>query len=214
MADKLMGSLKSRNISQIITERITAGIMNGELKPGQRLPTEEEFAARIGAGKSSVREAVKILEALGVLEIRRGDGTYVVDEFTGSMLDPVVYGILLAEKNEDDVLDFKLRVQDMAAADLLEHAASAQCAQLTKLPCDSYDDLLALEEALSRKVTNPLIGELYRQAIHIAARAVEPYAEALKLWLGAYVSALARNDAAQVYALLDEERSLLGLQRG
>ena len=70
----LMGSLRSRNISQIITERIAASIMNGELRPGQRLPTEDEFAARIGAGKSSVREAIKILEALGVLEIRRGDG--------------------------------------------------------------------------------------------------------------------------------------------
>ena len=204
-----MGSLRSRNISQIITERIAASIMNGELRPGQRLPTEDEFAARIGAGKSSVREAIKILEALGVLEIRRGDGTYVVDRFTGSMLDPMVYGILLADKSEADVVEFKVRVQRMVADSLLEQGRSVSYAHLLKMSCYTSDDILAVETALAHEVANPLIGELYRQTIQIAACTQEPFTEELGPWLQQFMRALAACDRQRVAQLLDEEYALL-----
>ena len=213
MPNDLMGSLRSRNISQIITERIAASIMNGELRPGQRLPTEEEFAARIGAGKSSVREAIKILEALGVLEIRRGDGTYVVDRFMGSMLDPMVYGILLADKSEDDVMEFKIRVQRMAADSLLQQGREVSYAPLLKMPCATSDDILALETALAQEVDNPLIGELYRQAIRIGARMQAPFAEGMGPLLRRFVQALADNDDARISQLLEEERNLFVLGR-
>lgn len=226
MSQRLMGSLRSRNISQIITERIVTSILNGELQPGQRLPTEDDFAARIGAGKSSVREAIKILEALGVLEIRRGDGTYVVDEFKGAMLDPVMYGILFAERNARDVVDFKIGVQRMAAEDLLAHGTRDQVALLAQQLgsfISSYDGeesqhldsnrlnerLLEAEEQLANLVTNPLIGELYRRSVRIAAHAQESCAVGLATWLCRYLDALAAGDAATVMVLLTEERTIL-----
>jgi GntR family transcriptional repressor for pyruvate dehydrogenase complex len=52
-------------------------IRTGELSPGSRLPSEHELAARFGIGRSSVREAVKALELVHVLDVRHGDGTYV-----------------------------------------------------------------------------------------------------------------------------------------
>ena len=221
-----MESLRSRNISQIITERIVDSILNNELQPGQRLPTEDDFAARIGAGKSSVREAIKILEALGVLEIRRGDGTYVVDEFKGAMLDPILYGILFAERNGVDVVEFKVGVQRMAAEDMLAHGTESQVAlfaQQLVAPVTSHDQqenrrlaastlnerLLVAEEQLAKLVTNPLIGELYRRSIRIAAHAQEPCAPDLFTWLRHYMDALAAGDAATITCLLAEERTIL-----
>ena len=226
MSQRLMRSLRSRNISQIITERIVASILNGELQPGERLPTEDDFAARIGAGKSSVREAIKILEALGVLEIRRGDGTYVVDEFKGAMLDPLMYGILFAERNAIDVVDFKVGVQRMASEDLLAHEIGDQVALLAEQfasPASEHDHaesqyadlgllnekLLVVEEQLAALVTNPLIGELYRRSVRIAAHAQEPCAFELATWLRLYLDALAVGDAAEVASLLAEERTIL-----
>ena len=219
MACNLMGSLRSRNISQIITERIVESLLTGELKPGQRLPTEDEFAQRIGAGKSSVREAIKILEALGVVEIRRGDGTYVVDEFRGSMLDPMVYGILLSPREAADVVDFKVRVQRMAADDIVERGVREPLAKAQELLADyvpddanlsTENDLLVDAECLLAQATaNPLVGELYRQAIRICAYQQQHHAAQMLVWMRAYVAALAEDDQERVASLLNQERAIL-----
>src|SRR5689334_20326844 len=52
-------------------------IVAGELRPGQRLPPEKELGERLGLSRGSLREAVKSLEVIRVLDVRRGDGTYV-----------------------------------------------------------------------------------------------------------------------------------------
>jgi len=57
--------------------RIKEMIMTGELHPGDRLPPEKELGERLGVSRSSLREAVKALEVIRVLDVRRGDGTYV-----------------------------------------------------------------------------------------------------------------------------------------
>jgi GntR family transcriptional repressor for pyruvate dehydrogenase complex len=57
--------------------RIKEMILRGELAPGSRLPPEKELSERLGLSRSSMREAVKALEVIRVLDVRRGDGTYV-----------------------------------------------------------------------------------------------------------------------------------------
>lgn len=57
--------------------RIKEMIVSGELRPGQRLPPEKELGERLGLSRNSLREAVKSLELIRVLDVRRGDGTYV-----------------------------------------------------------------------------------------------------------------------------------------
>ncbi|MDF2581206.1 MAG: FadR family transcriptional regulator, partial [Microbacterium sp.] len=58
-------------------EKIKDMIVRGELAPGSRLPPEKDLAERLGLSRSSMREAVKALEVIRVLDVRRGDGTYV-----------------------------------------------------------------------------------------------------------------------------------------
>ncbi|MES2866630.1 MAG: GntR family transcriptional regulator, partial [Actinomycetota bacterium] len=58
-------------------EKIKAMIVSGELSPGDRLPPEKELSERLGLSRNSMREAVKALEVIRVLDVRRGDGTYV-----------------------------------------------------------------------------------------------------------------------------------------
>ena len=58
-------------------QRIKAMIVGGQLRPGDRLPPEKELADQLGLSRSSMREAVKALEVIRVLDVRRGDGTYV-----------------------------------------------------------------------------------------------------------------------------------------
>lgn len=65
---------------------LRAMIAGGELAPGQQLPTEPELCARLGVSRGSLREAVRTLNALGMLESRQGAGTYVSGLRPGQML--------------------------------------------------------------------------------------------------------------------------------
>ena len=82
----------------IIVNQIIEYIIDGTFAPGQRIPTEIELAQSFGVGRNSVREAVKVLSAYGILEVRRADGTYVCSDFSPKILNPLIYGIVL-EKN-------------------------------------------------------------------------------------------------------------------
>ncbi|MFG3003323.1 FadR/GntR family transcriptional regulator [Streptomyces calvus] len=74
-------------VTQRAIERITAMIREGELEPGGRLPTERDLAARLGISRSSMREAIRALTVLGVLEARHGSGIYVTRLEAGDLLE-------------------------------------------------------------------------------------------------------------------------------
>lgn len=96
--DKLMIQLKrikSESVVQQIIDSLVEAMIRKELKPGDQIPTEMELAESLGVGRNSVREAIKILVYFGVLEIRRAEGTYVCEGFTDTMIDPIIYGIIL-----------------------------------------------------------------------------------------------------------------------
>ena len=88
---------KDSVVNQVV-KQITDSIIAGDLKPGDKLPTEPELCENFGIGRNSVREAIKILEAYGVVYIKRAEGTFVNDSYNHKMLDPMLYGILL-DKN-------------------------------------------------------------------------------------------------------------------
>ena len=73
-------------VTQRAIERIKVMITEGSLEPGQRLPTERDLAARLGISRSSMREAIRALTVMGVLEARHGSGIYVTALEAGDLL--------------------------------------------------------------------------------------------------------------------------------
>jgi GntR family transcriptional regulator, transcriptional repressor for pyruvate dehydrogenase complex len=72
-------------------------IQSGELPPGSRLPSENQLATQMGLSRSGVREAVKVLEAARVLEVRRGDGTFVTSLAPKLLLEGVGFAVELLQ---------------------------------------------------------------------------------------------------------------------
>src|SRR6478672_13698962 len=72
-------------------------IQSGELPPGSRLPPEHQLAAQMGLSRSGVREAVKVLESARVLDVRRGDGTYVTSLAPKLLLEGVGFAVELLQ---------------------------------------------------------------------------------------------------------------------
>ncbi|MZD08214.1 FCD domain-containing protein [Streptomyces sp. SID5785] len=74
-------------VTERAIEQLKAMIGSGGLEPGQRLPTERELAAQLGISRSSMREAIRALTVLGVLEARHGSGIYVTQLEAGDLLE-------------------------------------------------------------------------------------------------------------------------------
>src|ERR1700704_1363935 len=83
-------------------ERIKKMIVSGELKPGDRLPKEADLAERLGLSRNSLREAVKALSLIRVLDVKQGDGTYVTSLQPEILLDSVAF--LIDFHRDDSVL--------------------------------------------------------------------------------------------------------------
>ena len=112
-------SLKTESVVQKVINCLTDGMISGELKPGDKLPTEPELAATFGVARTSVREATKILTYLGVLESRRSEGTFVASGFQESMIDPMVYGIIL---NQGEDFDSLMELRELTEVGILRLA--------------------------------------------------------------------------------------------
>ena len=69
--------MEETNLSQKLSEDISALILEENLKPGDRLPNESVLASRLGAGRSSVREAIRLLVSRNIVTVKQGSGTYL-----------------------------------------------------------------------------------------------------------------------------------------
>src|ERR1700744_860616 len=96
-------------------------IVSGTLRAGDRLPREADLAAELGLSRSSLREAVKALSLVNILDVRQGDGTYVTSLEPPLLLEALSF--ILDFHRDDTVLEF-LRVRR-----ILEPAATAMAAE-------------------------------------------------------------------------------------
>lgn len=117
--------------------RIREMIAEGRLKPGDRLPKEADLAALLGLSRNSLREAVRALSLIHVLDVRQGDGTYVTGLEPERLLEAV--GFMVELRHDSSLLEvFEVRR-------LLEPAATARAAELI-----SAEQLAELEQELQR----------------------------------------------------------------
>lgn len=114
--------------------RIKEMILRGELTPGSRLPPEKELSEHLGLSRSSMREAVKALEVIRVLDVRRGDGTYVTSLEPRLLLEAMSFVVDL--HGDASVLEL------FAVRRILERAAAGMAA--TRVTAEDVDRLRSL----------------------------------------------------------------------
>lgn len=105
---------KRRPLFMEVADKLTALILE-EYSPGSKIPNETELSERYGVSRTTVREAVKSLCSKNILEIRRGDGTYVTKK-TGVVADPLGLQFINAVDRINDLAEFSLIMQPEAAA--------------------------------------------------------------------------------------------------
>ncbi|GAA1762853.1 FadR/GntR family transcriptional regulator [Nonomuraea bangladeshensis] len=130
-------------VTDAAIDKIKQMIVSGELAPGDRLPKEADLAERLGLSRNSLREAVRALSLINVLDVRQGDGTYVTSLEPGLLLDTLSFVLDLHQ--DDTVLQF------FEVRRILEPAATAMAAELMK--DDEIEELRVILESLPERPT-------------------------------------------------------------
>ena len=143
----------NNNAVQQIIDAFTRQLVQGKLCPGDQIPTEVELAEKFGVARNTVREAIKILVAMGVLEIRRPVGTFVCNGFTEPMLSPLLYGIMLSRGDSyNELLDLREIMETGTMLTVIRNACDEEISTLS-------GPLVALGEACRRE--KPSVQEVF-----------------------------------------------------
>ena len=140
-------------------EKIKAMITSGALRAGDRLPKESDLAAALGLSRNSLREAVRALALVNVLDVRRGDGTYVTSLEPHILLESLNF--IVDFHRDDTVLEF-LQVRR-----ILEPTATAMAAERI-----THEDIEGLEKLLDSLGPNPNPEDLVEKDIEFHRRIV------------------------------------------
>ena len=160
-----------------LTSRLLADfgelISCGELRPGERLPPERELAQRFGASRSSLRPVMKVLESVGVILQRVGDGSYLNPDASGILHWPLTFLILLDGVSLVELFDARLMIEPELAARAAECASSEDldrmCRSLSAMTTDTVNADIAFHEAICEATRNRICHRMFG-AIHRAFR--------------------------------------------
>ena len=193
-AAKKMRKVVRVSVVEDVAKQLMDLIARGNLKPGERLPSERELCSLFGVGRSSLREALRCLSMVGILDARVGAGTTVAKS-GARFIEKTFEWSLLSEQNDIRALvQVRVALEGAAVAEAALHADAPELAAMEKLLLQMEDCLndgprfaeldLAFHVAISRASNNSLLFGLLtmiRSQLVLGMQRVLPLPNALRL---------------------------------
>lgn len=166
-------------VSDAIAAELESRILEGSLRPGDRLPGERDLAVELGVSRPSLREAIHKLVNKGMLSTRHGGGTYVTDRMVAPFVDPWQEMLSGHPDLQGDLLEFRHMLEGQAAYLAAERATDADleridAAFLAMSTAYASDDVaasvetdVAFHQAIAEATHNVLIGHLCSSLLRV-----------------------------------------------
>jgi len=204
---------------QSVQDAIKAHILENDIQPGDPLPPETELARQLGVSRNSVREAVKALESMGILESRRGSGIFVREFSFEPLLNNLPYGLMGDVRDIEELLEIrrilelakigaaidKLTSEQLAAFDELLEEMRRRAERGDSFPTEDRKFHQLLFQNLGNRMLHRLI-DVFWLALSNAARSLDmadPNPLLTYYNHAAIVDALRAQDASQAQTALD-----------
>jgi GntR family transcriptional repressor for pyruvate dehydrogenase complex len=141
----LFSAVTPSKIPDVVYKQLVSLITRGHLKPGEKLPSERSMAEELGVSRQSIREAIYRAKTAGLIDVRQGEGTFVISSLKGNMRTPLS---ILLEEEAEKVFEF-LEVRKFVEGWCAERASEAA----------TLGDLKRIQGILKRmeKVTPPQV---------------------------------------------------------
>jgi len=162
--------VRNEAVVSVVIRRIKEAMINKELRPGDYLPTETELTQILGVSKTSVREAVKMLQAIGVLEVKRGSGMRIREHFNGDILDPLIFRLIAESEQIQDIYDFRKMFEPAHSIMAMQRASEEDIGAIESTidrlekaiqeGRQTVEDDLAFHRAILQSTHNPLVARV------------------------------------------------------
>uniref|UniRef100_A0A7U3YDM5 Regulatory protein GntR HTH n=1 Tax=Geobacillus sp. (strain Y4.1MC1) TaxID=581103 RepID=A0A7U3YDM5_GEOS0 len=186
-------------------EQIRKMIKADGLVAGDKLPSERELSERLQVGRSSVREALRALEFLGLIETRRGEGTYIKEVGNHRLIDLLGMFILQDERAKEDLAETKWLIERLCLQLACQRWAEQEFAQLEKMIRQKTINYELFFQWVTAAAQNYLLERIWRvlhdffQTIHGIMSFPDHFYEQM-------LNAFAKRDVAAVITLWETAR--------
>ena len=146
-------NISSRKVYEQVIDQIQKNIISGELKKGDKLPSERELSEQMNISRTSIREAIRVLESMGVVESIHGEGNFICFNSEKSLLQPLSMIFMLNNGTYQDVFELRkiLEIESTRLAAL--RVNDEDCKDLRYI-------IKSMENELDNKKRNDVLVEL------------------------------------------------------
>ena len=125
-----LGPVRRTKVYEEVAARLRRLIADGRLKPGDKLPPERELASALGVSRTSVRDAIRTLQATGLLEPRQGEGTVIRELSTDTVVGPIASALLTRRDLLVDLMAVRKMIEPAMAREAARHARPDEIRQM------------------------------------------------------------------------------------
>ncbi len=197
----MLQPVKKSRLSSEVIDQISQSILKGDYKPGHKLPPEREIANQLGVSRTVVREALRSLEIMGLVESQVGGGTYVKEYTAEHVLDPIANYFSSDDCFVDEIVETRL---------LLEPEMVKLAAQRA-----TEEDIIAIENSIKQmedELASGLSAINGDTAFHFASASAAHNSAILKI-LSVIADLLHYNMKASLQAFPDQGTTIQGHKR-
>jgi len=172
----------------VVIDSLKELLINGKLKSGDLLPSENELCDQLKVSRTSVREAIKILSAFGIVQIKRGEGTYISNGANSNMFMPMLFQILVRERDMTSLVEVRELLESGIIKMVIENASEGELMTISRAAdrmtaglknhcgIEAARELdLAFHKAIAQACHNSIIQEIYEFVIVLFAYSMNPY---------------------------------------
>jgi GntR family transcriptional repressor for pyruvate dehydrogenase complex len=116
--ERMLTPIKTTKVYEQVVEQIKGMIANGTLKKGDKLPSERDLVEQLQVSRTSIREALRAMEIIGLIECRQGGGNYVRESFENNLFEPLSVMFMLEKRDPSEIIELRkiIEVENAALA--------------------------------------------------------------------------------------------------
>lgn len=112
----MFSPIKNTKVYEQVIEQIKNMIIDGTLKKGDKLPSERELVEHLQVSRTSIREALRALQIIGLVECRQGEGNYIRESFENSLFEPLSMMFMLQKSSSSEIMEIRKIIEVETAA--------------------------------------------------------------------------------------------------